>query len=163
MKRLYLSGPLAGISYDEAVDWRKYVASKLASDIVTLSPMRGKSYLSKEKTLVNYKYENSILSNSRAITTRDRNDVMNCDMVLVNFLGAKTISIGSVIEIGWADSFRKPVVMVANRFLSDRSSIRNIHEHPIIDEIVGFRTDNLDDAINVVNCVLSDVFAKENQ
>lgn len=154
MKSVYLCGPITGLSYKGTTDWRKYVARHLAADIVPLSPMRGKAYLKKEKDIA-HSYDKSPLSTAKAITTRDRNDVMNCDVMLVNFLGAKVVSVGSVVEFGWADAFRKPVVLVSEK--------DNIHRHPITDEIVGFHVDNLDEGIKIVNCIMSDEFAKKSQ
>ena len=119
---------------------------KIASDIAPLSPLRAKDYLTKE-TNISDSYENFPLSTEKAITTRDRFDVMNCDMLLVNFLGAKKVSIGSVIELGWADAFRKPIVLVMEP--------DNIHKHAIVNEICGFKTQSLDEGIAMVNAVLS--------
>lgn len=156
MKSVYLCGPISGLSYKDCTDWRQYVARHLASDITPLSPLRGKAYLAKEKS-IGHSYEGTILSRADAITTRDRFDVMSCDMLIANFLKAKVVSIGSVIELGWADAFRKPVV------LAMEPGDKNIHTHPIVDRICGFKVHSLDDAIAVVNSVLSMNFAKENQ
>ena len=156
MKSIYLCGPISGLSFDECTDWRKYVARRLASDIVPLSPMRGKEYLAKEKAIGD-SYEDTILSSGRAITTRDRNDVMNCDMLMANFLGAQKVSIGSVIEYGWADAFRKPIITIME---ADKT---NIHEHSILNGVTGFRVSTLDEAVVVANALLSANFAKENQ
>lgn len=157
MKSVYLCGPITGLSYGEVTDWRKLAARLLAPDIVPLSPMRGKGYLKDEED-IGHSYEKTILSTRKAITARDRRDVMNCDMMIANFLGAKTVSIGSVIELGWADAFRKPTVLI----LEEDGS--NIHDgHPIVEDICGFRVSKLEDAVMVVNSVLSAEFAKKYQ
>ena len=95
---LYLAGPITGVSFDGCTDWREYVAGKLPKYIRGVSPMRGKKYLSNE-TAVKDAYENHPLSSSKGITCRDRFDTTRCDMVFVNFLGAKKASIGTVMEI----------------------------------------------------------------
>jgi nucleoside 2-deoxyribosyltransferase len=156
MKSIYLCGPISGCSYGECTDWRKYVARHIAPDIIALSPMRGKKYLEHEKE-IGHSYEETIMSSAQAITSRDRFDVMNCDMLFANFLGAKKVSVGSVIELGWADAFRKPVILIME---PDGS---NIHEHPIVERITGFRVATIDEAITLVNATLSMNFAKENQ
>lgn len=156
MKSIYLCGPISGLSFEECIDWRRYFAKRLAADIVPLSPMRGREYLAKEKSIGD-SYEESILSNRKAITSRDRNDVMNCDMMVANFLGATRVSIGSIIEFGWADAFRKPVICVME---NDQS---NVHEHAILNTITGFRVKTLDEAAAIANSLLSLNFAKENQ
>ena len=147
MKSVYLCGPISGLSYEECVDWRQYVAHRLESDVLPLSPLRGKSYLESENA-IGHTYSNTLLSTEDAITTRDRFDVMNCDAMLVNFLGTKTVSIGSVIELGWADAFRKPIILVME-------ADGNLHQHPIVDRLCGFKAHNLDDGIAIVNSTLS--------
>lgn len=155
MKSIYLCGPMSGCTYKECSDWRKYVARHLAPDIVPVSPMRGKKYLENEKE-IRHAYEETIMGSARAITTRDRFDVMNCDMMLANFLNAPKVSIGSMIEFGWADVMRKPVILVME-------PKGNYHEHPIVEQIAGFRVDTLDEAITLANAALSMSFARENQ
>ena len=72
---------------------------------------------------------------------------MRCDMVLMNLLGATKVSIGSMIELGWADAFRKPVVLVIEE--------GNCHMHAIVQEIAGFIVPTLDQGIEVVKSILS--------
>lgn len=146
MKQLYLAGPITGLSYVKATDWRQYISDRLPNYIVAVSPMRGKQYLDKEQVIA-ASYENIPLSCQKGITCRDRYSVMTCDMLFVNLLGATTISIGTVMEIGWADMLRKPIVLVMEKK-------GNIHEHPIIKESVGFWVDNLDEGIRIADAVL---------
>lgn len=143
---LYLAGPITGISFDGCTDWREYVASKLPAHIKGVSPMRGKNYLSKEKK-VKDSYEDQPLSCSKGITCRDRFDTTRCDMVFVNFLGAKKASIGTVMEIAWADMLRKPVVIVMEP--------DNVHNHSMIRESAGFIVSTLDEGILIATAVLS--------
>jgi hypothetical protein len=43
---VYLAGPITGLTYEGATEWRNVAAEKLDSDkIETLSPLRGKNYL----------------------------------------------------------------------------------------------------------------------
>ena len=143
---LYCAGPITGVSYGESTDWRSYVAEKLPAHIKAVSPMRGKKYLSNEKSIQD-SYEEHPLSCQKGITCRDRMDVMRCDMMIVNFLGATRVSIGSVIEIGWADAFRKPIILVMEK--------ENIHSHAIVREVSGYIVSNLDEAIEIAIAVLS--------
>jgi len=39
---------------------------------------------------------------------RDRFDVQTCDLLLVNLLGATSVSIGTMFELAWTDAWRKP-------------------------------------------------------
>ena len=143
---LYCAGPITGISYEESTDWREYVAKKLPKYIHAVSPMRGKKYLTNDKVIKD-SYEEHALSSQKGITCRDRMDVMRCDAILVNFLGAAKVSIGSVLEIAWADAWRKPIIIVMEK--------ENIHNHAMIREMAGFITDTLDNAIIIATAVLS--------
>lgn len=168
-KKVYLAGPITGLSYGETTDWREYVKDKLHQQILVsrptefydtwsykdspieaYSPMRAKEYLYREQVIKdNYDYNPAdVLSTAKGITTRDRWDCMTCDLLFVNFLGATKVSIGTVLEIAWADSKRTPIVMAIE---SDGS---NIHEHAMINECVGFRVDNLDAGIHVMKSIL---------
>ena len=154
MKSVYLCGPITGSSYNDVTDWRKFVAIYLAHDIIPISPMRGKEFLNKEKQ-IGYSYKDDPMTTSQAITIRDRFDVMNCDALFANFLGTNKISIGSMIELGWADAFRKPIIFVGEK--------DNIHHHPIVDNISAFCVSNIQDGIDIVNVLLSKDFAKKSQ
>ncbi|HAI63014.1 MAG: hypothetical protein UU64_C0006G0019 [candidate division WWE3 bacterium GW2011_GWF2_41_45] len=143
---LYCAGPITGVSYAECTDWREYVSSKLPQYIKAVSPIRGKKYLANETTIKD-SYQEHPLSTPKGIVCRDRADVMRCDMILVNFLGATKVSIGSVMEIAWADAWRKPIIVVMEK--------DNIHYHSMIDEVSGFVVADLDEAIRIATAVLS--------
>ncbi|HBC44955.1 MAG: hypothetical protein UX08_C0013G0006 [Candidatus Collierbacteria bacterium GW2011_GWB1_45_35] len=143
---LYCAGAITGISYAGSTDWREYVSQKLPPFITAVSPMRGKKYLSQEKN-VKASYEDIPLSSQKGIMTRDRMDVMRCDMILVNLLGTEKVSIGSVMEVAWADAFRKPVILVMEK--------DNLHSHPMLREAAGFIVSDLDEAITIAIAVLS--------
>ena len=145
---IYLAGPITRLSYQDSTDWRKYVASKLQSEIKCFSPMRGKDFLNKgEQTLIKTTYEDIPISSAKGIACRDRFDIMRCDALLVNLLGAKKRSIGSVIEIAWADAFRKPIILVMEK-------TGNPHEHTLLKQLANFIVHNLDDAIELVKKIL---------
>ena len=143
---VYLAGPIRGLTYNDSLDWRSKVSGELYSaGIVPFSPMRHKEFLKDKKSLP-YSDESNVLSSTKGIMTRDRLDVMRCDLVFANFLGADKVSIGTIIELGWADAFRKPVVIVMEE--------DNIHRHAMIDQIPGFIVTTLDDGIDIVKRVL---------
>ena len=145
-KHLYLAGPILGTAYDACTSWRQYVCEKLPSDIIGITPMRGKESLSGQQEIKVLDRSNPITA-TKGIITRDRFDLMRCDMVLMNLLGATKVSIGSMIELGWADAFRKTVVLVIEE--------GNCHMHAIVQEIAGFIVPTLDQGIEVVKSILS--------
>jgi nucleoside 2-deoxyribosyltransferase len=147
MKTVYLAGPISGLSFDGCTDWRNYAITKLAlSKIKGVDPMRQKDYLKDEKNISDA-YENHVMSCSRGIYTRDRYDCFTCDVLLVNLLGAKKVSIGTVMEIAWADSRQVPIIAVVEKE-------GNIHDHAMIREAIGFRVETLDEAIVVAQKIL---------
>lgn len=148
-KRVYLAGPISGLDYNGATEWRNYAKQYLKDNgnIEGYSPMRGKEFL---KHITEFKvtgYDENPISNNRAIMTRDRFDATRADVLLVNFLGTSRISIGTVMEIAWADLSRIPIVMVMEK--------GNIHEHGMILEAIGYRVDTLDEALDIICLMLN--------
>ncbi len=151
--KVYLAGPIRGLNYNEATEWREKAISILDEvGIDGMSPMRAKKYLEGLSNVGGEKladaYAEFPLSTMKAIVTRDRNDCMKSDMVIMYLKGAKTISMGSILEIAWADAARVPVVLVMEK---DKS---NCHEHGMIREMCGFQVETLEEAINIVKAVL---------
>ncbi len=166
-KKIYLAGPIAGLSYNEsALGWREYVANNLGgyhgvqkeahgtgmgTMLHCYSPMRGKSFLrdvKKDQILDKLEYKDSPVSTTQGILGRDRHDTTGADLVFINLLGAKAVSIGTMVELGWADAARKPVVLCMEK------DGTNIHEHLFVQGLVTYRVDNLDDGISCSRLVL---------
>jgi nucleoside 2-deoxyribosyltransferase len=143
--KVYLAGPIKGLSYGGATTWRDEVRSILEPEIEVFSPMRAKSYLS-GKSSVSASYDQYPLSTPRAITTRDRFDTTRCDLVLVNLMYAETVSIGTVMEVAWADAARRPVILVMEE--------GGIHDHPMVREVVGFRAGSVEGAAEMARAIL---------
>lgn len=153
-KTVYLAGPISGLDYDGATEWRERAAAELAlAGIKGLSPMRAKEYLRGayddaggfSATCAEYGAL-SPLSGPRGIMTRDRFDATRCDVLLVNLLGAGRISIGTAMEIAWADLCRTPIVAAMEE--------GNVHDHAMINEALGYRCATLDEALHVVKAIL---------
>ncbi|MEO5867253.1 MAG: hypothetical protein ABIS14_12830 [Sphingomonas sp.] len=153
---VYLAGPISGCSYEGATDWRERAMCQLAeAQIKGLSPMRAKEYLKGvggdvgfSSTCEEYGHL-SPLSGPRGIMTRDRFDATRCNVLLVNLLGAAKVSVGTVMEIAWADLKRTPIVVAIE---ADGS---NPHEHAMVNEAIGFRCASLDEACDVTKAILS--------
>lgn len=142
---VYLAGPILGQTYGEANAWRNYVVKNLPPNIVALSPMRNKEYLSSAEIINKLEHTNQ-LSTPRGINTRDRNDVIRADLVLVNFLGATNISIGTCIELGWADILRKPIIITMDT--------TNVHWHKMVRDIAGFIFPTIEESVEMVKKIL---------
>lgn len=171
MKSLYLSGPITGCTYEGCTSWRQYVAQRLAHDIVPVSPLRGKEYL-KTMPAMPHTLETHVMSSQRGIMTRDRYDTMACDGLFANLLGVTwaeldkaaaegdvrrvRASLGTVMEVAWADMLRKPIILVME-------AEDNIHDHPMIRDAAGYRVETLDEGIALANALLSYDFARDHQ
>jgi nucleoside 2-deoxyribosyltransferase len=149
---VYLAGPISGLNWKDSTDWREYAKELLARrGLVGLSPLRGKEYLAQESRPV-ITHDTRPLSTSRGIITRDHMDVSRSGLVLANLLAAETVSIGTVLEIGWAWLYRKPVILVIE-------SDGNLHDHPMLRECVGYRVMSIDAAVDLAaNILIPDGF-----
>lgn len=150
MKKIYLAGPISGLTYDGAQDWRIEFTNKIDPRIGCFSPLRGKEYL-KMRGPLEGAYNEWPLSTDKGITTRDRYDCMGADLVVFNLLGCTgpnaRVSIGTMIELGWADASRNPAIVIMEKE-------GNVHEHPMLRETTHFRVDNMADAIKIAEIIL---------
>lgn len=141
--KVYLAGPITGHTYDGAEDWRAYARRFLASyGITAYSPLRGKEYLRAEGQIAAYVQSEAVMSSPKGITTRDRWDCTRCDVVLANFAEAERVSVGTCIELGWADAARVPIVGVLPP--------NNPHAHPMVEELVGFKVETLVEGLALI-------------
>jgi nucleoside 2-deoxyribosyltransferase len=142
MMNVYLAGPITGCSYEETVGWRNDVIDQLADNgINAYSPMRGKDFLLDVEEVADC-YDEEIRATSKAITKRDKWDCDRADVLLVNLLDAERISIGTMIELGWASRDSKPVILA----MTDKS----IHQHPMVREIAMYIFPTLEEAVEQV-------------
>lgn len=146
-KLVYLAGAITGKSFGNATNWRDWAISELKSDGITgLSPLRCKDYLLNETSLADTYGDLNILSSGKGITTRDRWDCMRADALLVNLLDTDRVSIGTVMELGWADAARNPIVLVMES--------GNLHDHAMVREVSGFIASSLEEGLAVVKALL---------
>ena len=145
-RRVYLAGPIHALNYQGSNGWREYARQELQKyGIIAVSPMRAKEHLNHGELILGA--DNNVISSQRGLTTRDRWDVMSCDVMLANLFGAEEVSKGTMIEYGWADAFRKPIVTVMEKE-------GNLHDHPIVRELTGFRVETLEEGLYVAKAIL---------
>lgn len=149
-KSIYLAGPITGLTFDDADEWRVKARDFLAKhDIAGMSPLRGKSYLQTlgELSATCVQEGNAgLLSKPRSIMTRDFYDATTCDVLLINLLGATKVSIGTMMELAWAFQCRTPVVCCMEE--------GNVHEHAMVNEAIGFRVSSLEEGLAVCVAIL---------
>lgn len=153
MSKVYLAGPITGEAFGTVNDWRKDAVKFLSlHGIEGLSPLRAKDYLLGETSILD-SYEGShVLSSQKGLTTRDRWDCQRADVVLFNFIGANRVSIGTCIELGWADSARRPMVTAMEP--------GSLHDHAMVREMSGYIVPSVEDALAVVVALLGDANAQ---
>lgn len=131
---IYLAGPITGSSEDAALGWREKLTgdlSRACEHFVGISPLRCELPGADGMYPVEYAWDFA-----HSLTAKNKLDVARCDAVLA-FLPSGTLSIGTVLEMGWAKGLGKTVVLV-----SDCDRVLN---HPIIMADVPFRFDSRKD------------------
>lgn len=159
MKKVYLAGPVEQTSPEKAVKWRAKAWNRLKNVAEVVDPLRGHfsqlTYYTgmsdEELGSEDLSCKNTVMhfSKSRLLGRRCFEDVKECDIVLVNFEGYSEIkSIGTLLEIGAAYAFSKPIVLI-----SDKSSI--LKEHIMLREAVSLNFDSLNECLNMLPYILS--------
>lgn len=155
LKKVYLAGPITGLSYDDAANgWRKEFASLLPEHIEPYSPMRAKSFLKSEAGMLIMKGDAEALrrmpamATPRGILVRDFNDVKTADAIVACFLNVKEkASIGTAWEIGAAYALQKPTIVIIE-------PSGNVHDHVFITENA-YRTASLEEAALLLTQLLT--------
>jgi hypothetical protein len=151
-KIVYLYGPITGLSYAGAQDWRTWMREQLAPHGVdAVSPLRFKEYLADNLTTLSghgREYAGmGVLSTPPAVLARDKFDVTRADMLAGNFLGASQVSIGSMFEQAWAHMLHKPIAAAVTP--------GGPHDHMFFNQTLGFRVDSLEALRDTILAVLT--------
>ena len=151
MSKVYLSGPITGLTYGEArYGWREDFESLLvATDIEVLSPMRHEGHLAEIKGPLDKHYPTHLFSHAKMIVAKDYLDIERSDIVVANFMGATKVSIGTINEMGYARKAGKPIIVI----MEDEG---NVHDHPFVRENAAVVVNNLEDAATIVTSLLSE-------
>lgn len=150
MKRyVYLAGPIFGLSYHEAMDWREEASAAFLPGILGVSPMRMKEFLEGENRIGHHYAEERICGAPMPVACRDFNDVLCADAVLAyvpKWSAERRSPCGTILEIGFAIANQKPIVLV--------SDYERVRKSPLIMGKVGWQLDTLDEGIAAVNAIL---------
>ena len=155
MRNVYLSGPICGLTYDASNDWRTHVAECLTATsphIHCLNPMRSHEFLRAHGVIEDKAAQNDpsrgFLVSDEFIGVRDALDTMKADVCFVNLLGAKRVSIGTVLEIGMAHAARVPIVLVMEKS-------GNLHDHAMVRNYASLRFEDLARAVLATRALLA--------
>lgn len=149
MSAVYLSGPISGLTYEEARwGWREEFTSLLSlGAAAVLSPMRHEGHLAEVQGPLDVHYPQNLFSRPKMIVAKDFLDIDRSDIMVVCLLDARRVSIGTMVELGYARAKGKTVVTI----MADG----NLHDHPFVRENSDVVVDNVADAAKIVNSLLS--------
>lgn len=141
--KVYLAGPISGLTFDQGQDWRADARAMLEPHgIDGYSPLRQKHFL-RDVGVLSGAYANP-MATDRGIMTRDHFDCMTSDLILANMEDWRSPSVGTIMELAWAYAYRKPLVVFG----------KELEHHPMIREAVCYRLPTLDAALAVVQAIL---------
>lgn len=148
-KRIYAAGPISGLTYDQAANGWRARLMELLPEFEIMSPMRGKEFLASKEGKLFGAYDEHPISTKAGILGRDRNDVKTCDLMVACFLEDEGhTSMGTSMEFGWADAWRKPVILVAEK--------DNLHRmHPMLNGASTYTVETLEEAADLARLLLT--------
>ena len=141
MPRVYLAGPISGLTLDQASNtWRLDVAARLSCfDIASENPLKFiHDHIGKFDS---QGIGGTQLGTARGLTEADRFMLSNSDIMFCNLSGAEKVSIGTMIELGWADIQRIPVLVVMDE--------GNMHDHAMVKSIASWIVPTLEEGIDL--------------
>jgi nucleoside 2-deoxyribosyltransferase len=129
MTTVYLAGPIAGQTFDEAANgWRKTARLYLESrNYEVRCPLRGKEHLAGYGVLGKHGYDDHPLTQAQAVIKRDYKDVSDSHIILMNLVPTNDVSIGTMVELGWASAQNKRIIIVMD--------VPNVHNHLFVQEL----------------------------
>ena len=83
------------------------------------------------------------------IVAKDFLDIDACTIMIVNFLGAKAVSQGTLVEMGYAKAKGKTIITIQYDY-------DTIHTSPFINVLSDIVVPSIDDAIAIVSSLLSE-------
>lgn len=130
-KKVFLSGPMRGISREDALGWRKDAAKLLSSHFEVIHALRGRE-------------EKETFADPKSAVIRDLSDIKNSDILLVND-SIDASMIGTAMEIFYAFQLNKPVILFGNAH--EKDYWLNYHSH--------LRTKTMEEACDVLKNLFS--------
>lgn len=106
MKTIFLSGPMRGINREIAQKWRKEAEERLKSKFKILNPYRGRG-------------EKETFIDPKGAIIRDKNDILSCDILLVNDTFKSASMIGTSMEILFAYERFKQIIVFGKAHYKD--------------------------------------------
>ena len=132
MKKVFLSGPIRGLSRQNSLGWRAEAVKQLEGDFFICHALRGRE-------------EKETMPDPRLAIIRDKNDIDDSDIILLNDSFSETSMIGTSMEVLYG--FMKNKVIVVFGHAHDKDYWLNYHSH--------LRVKDLKEACEVLNKMFS--------
>jgi len=127
-KTVFLCGPIRGIPRKESFGWRVKATKLLSKKFVAVHALRNREV-------------RETLPNLEIVVARDKNDIINSDIVLVNDCFQKASMLGTSMEVFFAYGLNKTVVLFGSAH--EKDYWLNYHSH--------LRLGNLEEACAFLN------------
>ncbi len=126
-KTVFLSGPMRGISRPDGIAWREKAKILLGNDFKVLHAYRGRE-------------EKETFTDPRGAVIRDKSDIIRADIVIVNDTNPNASMIGTAMEVFFAHTLNKVVILFGDGHINDYWL--NYHSH--------IRATTLEEACDIV-------------
>lgn len=135
---VYLGGSITGASDDMMKPWREHVKAELSRYCTFDDPTERMTHTSDKLTT------QERLAIGYTIVADDYAGIENCDVAFFYLKDASRISIGSMLEMAWAGTLGKKIVLIKDKM--------NVHDHYLLDKdnFITFRTSSLEEAIEYI-------------
>ena len=148
MYKIYLAGPIKGRNIIDVVsDWREKEELFGSMGYKVLSPLTGMHKHPLYDNSVTGGGYNGTTTNNHAIFSRDKCMVQRCDIIFADLVYADQVSIGTVMELAWANLLGKHIVISMPK--------NSIHEHAFVLECTNIIFNNTQDAIDYFKDLIS--------
>jgi len=147
---VYLCGPMSGLTWQEALAWRKKCEAELYSRWRLINPVRSQIATSSIHDIIPVQLQSDndykdLKDTATGVTAQDEFFIDQSDWLLCNFLNADKVSIGSVWEMGYAWGTHKKILTVLEP--------GSIHDHPFIRRRSHVFTPSLNEAIEFFKAI----------
>jgi len=132
-KKIFLSGPMRGISRVDSLGWRLLAVKLLSNKFEVLHAMRGRE-------------EKETFTDPKIAVARDLNDIKNSHLMLVNDTVTNCSMIGTSMEVFFAHERKIPIIIFGNAHKGDYWLEYHIH----------IRVGTLEEACKIINRMFID-------
>jgi nucleoside 2-deoxyribosyltransferase len=147
---IYLAGPMSGLTWRQALAWRKVVEAELSSRWRLINPVRAQVPEERMDDIIPCPTQKNrkkvdLWVTATGVTAQDEFFIDQSDWILAHFLGAEIVSIGTVWEMGYGWANNKKIITVLEP--------ESIHDHGFVRRRSHVFTPSLDEAIQFFKAI----------